>query len=490
MIVAITDVGDVGVIKDTPAHLLPLGAWTDANNVRFIKGGVQKCNGHGSHLTPAAAPYGIFSCQSLSTHYWVFLTLTEAYQFTATTATEITRGMPTPTNYTGTANDQWNGGMFGGIPFFNNGVDPPQVWNPIGSAALANLTNWPAGATCKVLRAFNNYMVALDVTKSGTRHPLMVKWSDTTAMGSLPASWDETDATKDAGETTLEGDGEKIVDCARLGDLNVIYLDKSRWTMQYVGPPSIFYFRNVSKTSGLLGQGCAQVFSDRMHFVVTQDDVVLFDGLEQNSIIDHRMRNSLFDDVSASSQPWRTFVLPRRDFREMWICFPSGGGTTVNKAYVWNWQLNNWSIRTIPNCTMMAYDIRGAAHSTYIAGISTDKIFKMNTTFQFDGTDYRSYVERTGLMLTKEPAHKVLRTIYPNITGDSGVEVKVFAGSHSTPDGTVTWNQNPVLFRVGLDREARIHSEGHFLTVRFEEASSKNWKLHDYALEFETTGVR
>ena len=38
-----------------------------------------------------------------------------------------------------------------------------------------------------------NYLIALDLTKSGTRYPHMVKWSAAADPGTVPASWDETD---------------------------------------------------------------------------------------------------------------------------------------------------------------------------------------------------------------------------------------------------------------------------------------------------------
>ena len=153
----------------------------------------------------------------------------------------------TDDNYTGDADDLWHGGILGGIPIINNGINIPQVWNPPSvSTRLIDLPNWPSDTVAKVVKPFLNYLIALNITESGTDKPHMYWWSHSADPGTIPNSWDHTDATKDAGRAELTDVNAGILqDGEALGNLFIMYKDSATHALQFVGGTFIWRRFNV-----------------------------------------------------------------------------------------------------------------------------------------------------------------------------------------------------------------------------------------------------
>ena len=118
-------------------------------------------------------------------------------------------------------------------------------WNGDTATNLATLTGW--GATWKVVsvRPFKNFLIALGITKGASVYPHMVKWSHTAVAGTIPASWDEADPALDAGEQDIAETPDLLVDCLQLGDVNIVYKERSMYSMSHVGAPYIFRFQRL-----------------------------------------------------------------------------------------------------------------------------------------------------------------------------------------------------------------------------------------------------
>lgn len=526
MLIPIEGVGQYGVMKDLLKRDLPLQVWTDARNVAFRRNYIQKTMGQHNILTPVVAPYALFSCPYLTSNYWVYLGLAEAHAFLGTTQAEITN---VGGDYTGGLYDLWNGGIFNGIPYFNNGVDKPQVWNTPGlGTALVDLPNWPANTTAKVVRDFKAYMVALDVTLSGARDRRKVKWSHTADAGSLPSSWDHTDTTKDAGEVSLSEGRDGIVDALPLGDVNVIYTELMTWAMRFIGGTYMFDFHPIFHSSGLLAQGCAAQFLNK-HFVVTQDDIVVHDGTNIESVIDQRLREWFFANLNSSTY-FLTRVVPFKRLHEMWVCFPTAGGA-LDTALIWNWRTNTWTLRDLPLVRAIASSLHSPTYSIDLwesesvltwdietekewGDALSDKLVEsilcspINTTGilrvrddlrQFAGSNFTSYVERKGIaaigldrdgrVATDTGRQKLLLEVWPKVEAAAGTTINVYVGAHEKPDGDdVVWKP-PKVFTVGTDVKVPAYTSGRYLAVKFEDQGSADWKMSGYDLDIAPLGV-
>ena len=208
-----------GMIKDVNPTALPNEFFSHTENTRFEDNAAKKILGHDSVFTaPSVAPYFLINLTG-STNYWFYAGTAKIYRTDGSTNADVTRtsGGDYSTNLTTVGN--WVGSIFNGNPILCNGVDDPQLYDT-SSSKFIDLTNWPSNTTCKSIRPYGNYLIALNMTESGTDLQNKVRWSDTSTT--IPTTW-VAGATNDAGTNTIGDEGDFIVDGFQLNKSFVIY---------------------------------------------------------------------------------------------------------------------------------------------------------------------------------------------------------------------------------------------------------------------------
>lgn len=522
--VPIENVGRIGIVTDVKPHELPQEAWSGGQNMRFANSVAEKISGELAVFgAPTVPPHWLLPWQRTTGAFrWIYASTTTVYYTDGTTHVEITR---VASDYTAGPRPIWTGGILHGVPILNhdNTTDAPQSWDG-GTNKLIDLPTWPADTYAQIMRPFRNFLVALDITKSATRFPYLLKWSHPADPGSVPVTWDETDATKLAGEQAIAQSGGFIVDANPLNDLLIIYKEDAIWTMQFIGGVLVFSFKENSQTIGALAPRCIRSIYGK-DFVVGTNDIITFDGYQPVSVINKRMRNYFFKNVSSEFLQY-TFVVPNYADREMWVCYVEQGATFCNKALIWNYADNTWTIRDLPDVTFIshgpvteaatdtfddssgtAFDLETTQFGESSLNISelellmsradgvTDSFYKGNKNFTFDGSNYISYVERTGLTIvgrdrqgnakTDPSSVKFVRALYPKITSAPNATINIYVGAHDTPDGPITY-EGPLAFNPDTDVRVDCRVQGKFIAVRFEDASTNvSWSLSGYVLDLD-----
>lgn len=345
-------IGQVGLNLDLQGHELPPEALTLVKNARFRRGMGERVGGQES-VYPGLqrAPYFLLplAVPSLQKIYWMYFGLTGASIYVDGTHTDISRVAP----YTGTVASLWSGAVLQGIPVVTNGADAPQMWKPVSLAQkLLDLSNWPASTTCKLIKSFKSYLLAFDITESGTRYPHMVRWSTATDPGAVPTSWDYTLTTNDAGRTVIAEEGGAIIEAAAMRDVLMVYRETAITAIEFIGGVNIFKFRTVVTDVPILGPRCATTISDGvMQFVALKDDFIVCDGQQIRSVAEKRVRK-VFETIDPTN--YRTsFVVSYPAKKEVWFCYPEVGYYMPNKAITWNWRDDTWGMRDL-NATIHA----------------------------------------------------------------------------------------------------------------------------------------
>ena len=529
--------GAVGIVKDTdrPPYTLPPEAWSDGQNVRFVDNKVSKFLGHSAVFDPpTVAPYWALAVPTSTALYWVYAGLAKVYVHEGGVHTDLTR--TSGGDYSAAASLIWNGGILNGVPILNNGVDVPQFWATIDPATkLANLTNWPAGVTCDVFRPFKAFGLALGVHKSsGTvHHPHMVKWSHPADPGAVPSSWDETDATKDAGETDLtDTDAGIIKDGLELGNLFIVYKEGSTWAMQFVGGSFIFRFFKLPWSSGILTKDCvvalppkgAQKQGSAGHFVATGDDLIVHDGQSIRSLVDRRWRRWLAANIDTSNFG-RSYCVVNFAQREAWFCFPEVGSTWPSLVLAWNLVDGSVGVRDIADMSFMAHgpisetdptaswdgDADTWADDTTLWNdqlftpfvrrlLSCDptntKLFQMDNTNQANAVNMSSYVERQGLaIIGRDRQNKPIvdfskrKLVHRVWARGAGGPFTIKVGVQEKEDDAVTYSSG-MTFDPSSDEYVDVDPpiSGRLITVRFESSANVAWTISSYDLDIEVLG--
>lgn len=508
-IVRVPAAGAVGVIKDMSAHELPNNAWTDAQNIRFLDGMAYQFYGHGEvYNSPSVVPQHVLPCMIGAARYWIYTSAAKTFCVTITGGSAVHTDITHLTPRTGVVN-QWTSASLSGIPVLNTGdtITVPMTWDLNTSHKFVDLANWPANTYCKSLRAFKNYLIALNVTKSGSNYPAMVKWSHPADPGAVPVTWDITDPTKDAGENDLAEGFSPIVDGLTLRDSFMIYTESSIWRMDYVGGVFVFRFSKVLGTSGAMNRNCI-VESDVMHVVLTGSDVIVHDGQTASSVLDKATRRYLFQNIETSAAD-KCFVFKNPFFNEIFVCYPSIGSSACDKAMVWNFKDRTVSFRSFPNVNHASF---GAVDSGLTGTWSQDsapwgsdlslwggpdfvpstarvmmasadtKLFLMDASSSFDGAIPSAYLERRGLSLGEPEQRKLVRSIRLRISGNAGDTVIVKVGSSDDPYLDPVYGPE-MTHTIGQTVSDDCMVSGRYLSVWIGTGTAYQWRLDSFDLD-------
>jgi hypothetical protein len=516
-IYSVPDVASVGLVVDIDPVLLPPPAWSDARNVRFQDGAAVKFLGHSSLGTPSVTPYYLLPVIKGATPYWVYCGLDKVYAWDgAASHVNITRqALGEDVDYTGTAADRWNGGVFNGVLVLNNGVDDPQMFV---STTLESLTwdsgnTWAAkGYTCKALRPYRNFLVAMNWDDGSNEYPQQVYWSNRADPLSVPSDWDFADPANEAGFLDLASTEGHIVTGEQLRDSFVIYKEDAMHVMTEVGGTFVMEFRDLSLTTGLLAQRCAKEFYGR-HFVLANDDVIVHDGQSLESVASKRIRRELFNAIDPIYYS-NAYVIRNLRRNEMWCCFTETGGTLPTRAAVWNWKDNTWAHRDLPSMSHAGFGILPSAVSDSttwdsdsqawdadttlwssrvynpaaqsLVGATAGDFFLLDNTAQFDAVNITSYVVREGILLDGQQTIKQVRTIYPRATGGA---MQISIGYKFDADDNYVW-EGPYTFTPGTDAKVDVRCTGRFHAIRFAFPGGTEGALHGYDIEYVPVGYR
>ncbi len=531
MLVPIENVGEVGINKDVNAWSLPPNVWTDGNNVRAEHGAIQKSPGYVEVMSSCpVAPYYITNLQIGGANYWIVGSTAKIYVHNGSAWTDITRSSG---DYSATAAENWTSTVLGGVLIMSNGFDDPQFWAlssgvPSVSTRMADLSNWPASTECNSMRAFRSFLIALNVTKSSVPYTRLVKWSSQAATQAVPGSWDETSATVDAGEYSLDDSRGAILDGKPLGDNFFIYKADSTYMMSYVGTPFIFSFKQVSPNIGALAKNCVAEYPGG-HFIFGNGDIYINNAQNITSILPIRMRDDLFNNINGDEVA-KSFVVADSGNTEIWACYVSATNATnaqCDKALVWNYSNNTFTERDLPNLGMIGYGTEGdplapgswaaatttwasdtlnwnqsattsffnLAGKTLVFASPTDtKLYRHGSGNKEDDSNMTSYIERTGLTLDESgnnnPAMvKRVSAIYPKMSVSSSNTVNVYLGHQMSTEEAITW-EGPTTFNPNTQSKVSFRVTGKYIGVKFESTGDETWRLDGYALDIQNAGAR
>lgn len=511
-----------GVNTDVPPHILPPEVWSNVKNVRMTDGKAKKFEGHEETFGAAQVePLWLLPYQSESAYYWIYPGTNKVYVAEGNTHTDITRSSG---DYNATTTRGWNGGVLGTIPVLNNGVDAPQMWNPAEtSTRLQALANWPADYTCRVMRVFQNFLVAYDINDAtGTRYPQRVKWSHPASGLSVPNSWDETDPTRLAGENDLLETNGQIVDALPMSDVNIIYKDDLIYGMQYIGGNFVFRFYVMFEGYGLLAPECVSSLRGRQVFIGF-NDILQHDGNSIQSIIDKRTRASFFGELDEDNYR-QSFSAHLPERREVWFGIPEKGETTNTLALIWNYVDDTFTFRELPSLhfaqrgvvsvdagdwdsdneswdsdTTSWNEVTYSEREQQLVGASADvALYQFDEGSTFAGSPFRSVLERQGLgivgqdqngnLIADKTSFKMVKAVWPRIEQSGGAVFNVYIGQQDEPDGPITWF-GPFPYDPSTDRKINCLVGGRLIAIRFESDGSGQWELHGYDLDVVKRGT-
>lgn len=539
--VNVENIGRLGILLDPAPHTLAPEAWTDGLNVRFQDNKAVRVRGPVEVLgTPGVPPYWALGVPSGAGYFIIYGGEAKVYAVVAATEvhTNITRQTAAvDVDYNMDEELLWNGGLLGGIPILNNGVDVPQYWPAINvGTKLEDLADWPSTHRCRVMRPFGPHLIAMYLTESSVVFPHRVLISHPADPGSVPASWNVADPTKDAITFDLTDDTEGVIlDGMALGKSFIVYKENSAHRLTFIGGVNLWQRDLIPGGPALLHTSCVRPVPTQgknpfggMHFCATVDDLVLFDGSQQMSLLSEKARRYLRDSISQDMFN-RSFVVANRRAHEMWFCYPEAGATWPTRVAVWNYDDNVISFRPMedlsfaaplvveePTGTSDLWDddpevwnddttVWGSVTPFSVRDVAVLGCDPVNTKFwlldEVENFQCNSFLERTGLAIIGRDRQgnpkvdfsirKMIPRVWIKASGEGAFTVRL--GFQETLDTSITWWPAQT-FTPGVDQYVDFTDEngnvpnGRIAAIRFDCSGELGWEIYGYDLEMTLLG--
>lgn len=549
-IMRVRNVGSKGVVKDLPAFDLPPEAWSDSNNVRFIAGRIEKIGGFFPVLSenmPTEAPLAILSKNN--TQEQIYATKDSIYKVNGREHENISKLVSgNPHKYNAAADSTWYYTTLSNSIVMNTPLEDPQGLTP-GVERFADIPGWGVPNTgapdTKVdwkagrIRAFKNYLIALDMTEGGVAYPQRIRWSDISYVNGLPTNWYQDSESTDGGFNDLSDANGRILDGLPLRDSFVVYTNQETYLMEYVGGINIFTFKKLFSTSGILAPECVAEFEQK-HFVITKDDIFVHNGSSKEPVASGRVKQYLIDEIS-STNPLATKVFAYTPKKEIWITYVGPGQQsesnddlewTCNKCAIWNWEWDTWYFTDIPP----SFDINLApppdVETMMWEEFSEDEDYWDSTKWKDEqwsvlGKDFvrripyiasadgylytvdtgEDQVRLVGGVETRRPvvahltrthldmdelvesirSHKFIKHITPQIRGSG--EIHCYVGGSFNATQEPTWD-NYQVFDIEEDIKIDAFSNNRYPAIRFADLGKGSWSFQGYDIDFVVEGVR
>jgi hypothetical protein len=532
----VRDVGSIGVVTDIRPASLPINAFTKAKNVRFDEGKVGRSpvfrkikdslgfNPRFSYGVPANS----------SGNFASIVLVSDTYEFKAYANNAVVSKQGS-LSATSASVHPFTGTSLADIAYINR-IDQPPVFMANGGSAFATLTNWPSGYRAESVRAYGDFLIALNMTEGGTSFPSRVRFSTPALANAVPTTWDESDLTKSAGFNDIVQMKTGIVDGLTLGTKFIVYSKDQVWMMEFVGGTFIHNFRKLFSDCGVINQNCiAEV--EGAHYVFDHDDIYIHDGNTRQSVCDERVKSYIFGGLNTAKTD-RCFTHHNSELDEVMFCYVSGddmaeytNGDRCNRAAVFNYKSQTWSFMDLPNVSSSTHgtisssttyensntygNIGGSyysqesgydIHSLFVGedsstdGITSDKLYGLDLSdsgslsFDLDSEANKSpYIEREGIdldELSPLSGYKVITKIFPQVDTTNADKQFTFTFGSSDLLGNNPVYQGSINFDGSTDYKIDTRASGRYLSYKMTVADNKDFSFLGFDLDVLTTGRR
>jgi hypothetical protein len=446
-----------------------------------------------------------------------------------------------PGAYAGiTTPEDWTSVMLGKIPVVSHPQHYPEYWDPQSATTLLQpllydltpTTFAAAGIQFKALRAYQNYLFALNLLEGGIAQPNAYRWSHPAPVNNLPPSWDENDDAYIAGKAQIGGETGAIVDGRTIRESFAIYSEFGVTVLDQSNDEFIWKPRPLSESYGAINDKVLQEVKG-VHFFMSDGDILMNDGNTIDSIVDDVLLKRLRSRLNANVF-LRNFSVRDTGNKELWFFVAEGSAQYPDVAYVYNWSEGKWSIHDIPyledgagNPTNYAahacYGIRPVEQLTWdlfdpVTGTEPYKgmtwansglTWAGNTQSPLNlqviglngingglveldpnvgtGQDTDFLIERTDLRIEEDPNVCTVTRLYPHM--DSSDPVLIQIGAQKFPGGPVAWKAAQS-FTPGTDRKLDVLCTGALFAYRVASIGTGLVDMTGLSIEYELDGAR
>ena len=527
-LIPVENVGSRGIVTDIPPWQLDMGTWSNGNNVRFDDVSVKKMPGYAECLdkfsTVPAEPLHLETYQLYDSreYYWLSFGKETIHCYYRGEWYDVTpEGGLTHNPY-----QQWQTTKLGAVLVATNGEDMPLWWplvdgKPDHENPFETLPHWAEEKwiECQTVQGFKSFLFAGAIFDDATniRKDRLIAWSDMASQYEPPSSWDYTDPDGDAGIYELLDTEGPVVHIQQLRESLMIYKTDAIIVANFIGAPFMFGFQPLIEDVGLICKNAVTDFPGG-HFFIGSNDCYTNNGQTVQPLLTQKIRDKLYLDLDGNTFS-NCFAVTDWGNNEVWACYASVNSTYCDKAIIWNYVNNTFSIRSLPELGHIKSGIaqylqedqmweaqtyswastsRHWGTSSYdnvvenlvFASTGDGKIYRHNAGNTEDGDIMPSYVERTGMDLGDPSSVKHVTAVWPKVwTSGTDTTLKVSTGYQMSTEDPVTWDYT-VDFNPDIMSKISVRTTGKLLAIKFESDGDFSWGVSGLEYEIAPAGRR
>jgi hypothetical protein len=291
-----------------------------------------------------------------------------------------------------------------------------------------------------------------------------------------------------AGFMDVSEEPSELLTIVPLGNYFAAYKEQSVQLLTYVGIPVIWARRQVITGRGLISPKAVVSLGD-FHIAAFTDNFYIFNGASLTRIGDP-IRDDFFGDLSPSKKHL-TFAFHIEDKGEVGFAYPSLSASTPDKAWVYNYLLNAWSLRDFPFSSAGAFlsqssltwnDAVGTwdtqtgtwddrtllsnAPIPLVGDGSVKKVFKYDTTEGKNGAALSAYFTNEITDFGDPGRLKRVFRVKP-VCEKLNVSMNVYIVTADRPKGDLTYN-GPFSFNPSTDNFVDLDLVARYFALKME----------------------
>jgi len=530
----IAELGSIGLLSDMIPSLTPPAAWTNLINCATNDGSIQSSSGERKLFDVQIRPLFHTSYKTPDGVWNVVVSdgvLVHSYDLINKVAKNITPTGP-----------EWAGGYItfanlNGVLVVNSSAEGLFYWATgevlPADQILKPAPGWSTEWRCQFIAAYRYYLVALNMTETDVNYPHKFRWSNSAQEGDLPTEWIAT-LTNDAGDDILGESAGVIIGGAVVRDSLYIVKEDAIYSLSWIGGQ---YVMRSDQLKGGIGTRIARGFAPAMGglIVFTTSDCLYFDGQNATSLVDMRIRRTLFGAISE--ELWElSQVYVREATSQIFISGAGAGALNLSDSFVYNYEEKTWGHRRLVNSygldtilvtdatSTLTWDELGLppvpkAMPRFLPGATWDEqrdgtwnkgvyqpsvpdtiVYETNDTdtawwvsvigvtdLGSNGNPKYCMAERVGIPIGGADTLVMVKEVWPEMTGSAPVNISI--GSQMSEGENVVWD-GPHPFTPGVSQSITPRITGRFIAVRIESQYDGNWRLGAMTYDFQPAGER
>jgi hypothetical protein len=124
------------------------------------------------------------------------------------------------------------------------------------------------------------------------------------------------------------------------------------------------------------------------------------------------------------------------------------------------------------------------AETRLILASANTELYLPDRTSQFDGTDYSSTLQRTGLVFGDPTTVKAIKRVWLRVDAPTGVTIKFRIATQSTPDSSITWG-GYTNYTVGTSLSVDVMANARFIGYEVRSTSGGTWRIKSITFDYE-----